>query len=207
MLRSCWPGSSGPVPAGKPLLRPRASPQAWSRRKPPSPSRRWRASTSGSSSWKSGAARGGGRFRSTVLQYLPRLSHGSRIRGTSPVKILVCGDRDWTDRGLIFTILDCLRDGSHVTLIEGHARGADQAGHDWAVMRGIDLCCCPADWRRYGRAAGPIRNRQMADLAPDLVVAFHDHIETSLGTGDMLREAARRGVPYALVWHEGWRDP
>lgn len=48
----------------------------------------------------------------------------------------------------------------------------------------------PADWERNGRAAGPIRNRQMLDGKPDLVIAFPG----GKGTADMVAEAKRRGI-------------
>ena len=57
----------------------------------------------------------------------------------------------------------------------------------------------PADWSQYGRAAGPIRNQQMLDSGVQLVLAFHDHIETSKGTQDMLRRAQRAGVATDLI--------
>jgi len=56
----------------------------------------------------------------------------------------------------------------------------------------------PAHWDEYGRAAGPIRNRQMLDKGwADAVVAFHLNLDESKGTADMVREARKRGLP---VW-------
>jgi len=120
------------------------------------------------------------------------------------LQVLVCGDRNWTDRGFIWNVLDALRNGYRMTIIEGHAQGADKAAHDWAMgnrSNGVELICCPAQWQRYGRAAGSIRNRQMADHEPDLVLAFHDNIIKSKGTGDMLTVAEDRKIPYALYEH------
>ena len=117
------------------------------------------------------------------------------------MRILVCGDRDWTDQEFVWNVLDELQP-SHV--IEGHARGADRAAHAWAEqhMPKEALSCRPADWPRYGKPAGPIRNAVMLALEPDLVLAFHDHIEMSKGTADMLCKAADKGVLYVLVTHE-----
>jgi hypothetical protein len=105
-------------------------------------------------------------------------------------------------------------------LIEGHARGADQAAHNWAIANGFNRCrhewqafggcgcaveprliCRPADWKHYGIAAGPIRNGWMLKDKPDVVVGFHDAIEESKGTGDMLLKAHDAGIPYTCLQH------
>lgn len=57
----------------------------------------------------------------------------------------------------------------------------------------------PANWTKHGKAAGPIRNREMLDENPDLVLAFHTDIENSKGTADTLCEAEDRGIIYALI--------
>lgn len=116
------------------------------------------------------------------------------------MKILVCGDRNWEDRDLV---LDVLNEFCPEVVIEGHARGVDQIAHKWAESHAATLFCFPAEWGRYGRSAGPIRNRRMAELMPDLVLAFHDSILTSKGTGDMLTIAEDQGIPYALLEHSG----
>lgn len=113
--------------------------------------------------------------------------------------ILVCGDRDWKDIAFIWEYLDAL---SPDVVIEGHARGADFIAHSWANRAGVKLECHPAKWKQHGKAAGPIRNREMLKSNPDLVLAFHDSIETSKGTADMLTIAADAGIDYALICHE-----
>jgi hypothetical protein len=60
----------------------------------------------------------------------------------------------------------------------------------------------PAQWHKYGRAAGPIRNQQMlAEGKPDLVLAFHDDIDGSRGTKDMVNRARRAGVKVEVISH------
>ena len=59
-----------------------------------------------------------------------------------------------------------------------------------------------ADWQRYGRSAGPKRNKEMLELGADLVVAFLDarrDREGTRGTRDMVERAERAGVPVRLV--------
>ena len=56
---------------------------------------------------------------------------------------------------------------------------------------GMQVMAVPADWDKYGKAAGPIRNRHMFRLGkPDLVLAFHKDITKSRGTNDMVFNVA-----------------
>ncbi len=58
----------------------------------------------------------------------------------------------------------------------------------------------PADWKRYGRAAGRIRNALMLEYEkPDLVIAFHEDLSTSRGTLDMLKRAKLAGIASRVV--------
>jgi hypothetical protein len=60
-----------------------------------------------------------------------------------------------------------------ITIIHGGANGADRLASDYATVNYCQEECYPADWNRYGKSAGYIRNRKMLeDGKPDLVVAF-----------------------------------
>lgn len=98
---------------------------------------------------------------------------------------------------------------SHLTVITGGAPGADKVAHQWARTPGphpsdIDdghgnmlvlTEVYRADWDRYGRRAGYIRNQQMLDEGkPDLVVASYDGLERSKGTAMMVDIARKAGV-------------
>jgi hypothetical protein len=74
-------------------------------------------------------------------------------------------------------------------VVSGGASGADAGGEAWAKKRGIPIKRFPADWKTHGRAAGPIRNRQMAEYA-DAVVLFPG----GRGTDSMRTEAERQGL-------------
>lgn len=117
------------------------------------------------------------------------------------MKILVCGDRNWTDYALVLQHLLGIGAGPH-TVIDGGARGADSCGNraamslDWPFMR------FPALWEKFGKAAGSIRNQQMLDEGkPDMVLAFHDDIEHSKGTKDMVARAEKAGVLVRVIKH------
>lgn len=110
------------------------------------------------------------------------------------MKVIVCGGRNFSDRDFLFATLDKIdselpRPGI-TCIISGCAQGADTFALEWS--RKWDLVCgfFPADWRRHGRAAGPIRNQEMLDAGPDLVIAFPG----GRGTDDMVRRAKAVGV-------------
>jgi len=119
------------------------------------------------------------------------------------VRVLVCGDRKWSDANLINARLDVLP-RADLVIIEGEANGADTFARLWAKARHVPYLPFPADWDQYHRAAGPIRNRTMLrDGRPDRVYAFHDHIESSRGTADMVAAATKAGVPVTIFSHHG----
>lgn len=87
-----------------------------------------------------------------------------------------------------------------ILIITGMARGADIAGYDWAVANRAQIAEFPADWGRYGAAAGPIRNKQMLDEGvPDLVVAFPG----GKGTENMKKQARNTGVEVMEITFNG----
>ena len=112
------------------------------------------------------------------------------------MRVLICGDRDWTDEAPMRRLVAHL--GAGDVVIEGEARGADKMARRLAEEAGVPVVPCPAEWDRYGRAAGPIRNRRMlTECRPDIVVAFHDDLFNSKGTRNMMDVAGRAGIP---VW-------
>ena len=115
------------------------------------------------------------------------------------MKVLVCGDRNWTNREAIRAWLCKLQDWDYTTVIEGEARGADTIAKEEAQRIGMRVLKYPAQWNTYGRAAGPIRNREMLDQCPDLVLAFHSDLSKSKGTADCVREARKRGIKVEVV--------
>lgn len=115
------------------------------------------------------------------------------------MKVLVCGDRDWSDREFLEDTLGKQRaiwssELNWVCLIEGGARGADTMAGEWADKVGICRVRVPAQWDYYKKSAGPIRNGVMLYLNPDLVIAFHNDIENSRGTAHMVSIARKKGT-------------
>lgn len=85
---------------------------------------------------------------------------------------------------------------SRLSVLSGGARGADRHAIAWAKKRGIRHIEMKADWKTYGRFAGPIRNQRMIDEGkPDVVIAFPG----GRGTADMIRRAEDNGIPVIRV--------
>lgn len=113
------------------------------------------------------------------------------------MKVLVCGGRDYADGAAVDMWLGHMHGNRAFSLlIEGGARGADTLARQFAGRSGIPVQTFPADWKKHGKAAGAIRNRQMlAEGAPDLVVAFPG----GRGTADMVRQARAAGLSVVEV--------
>ncbi len=105
--------------------------------------------------------------------------------------IIVCGGRDYLDARRVNDVLDALRlEIGEFTVIEGGATGADHCAQLWALARKVPLKTVHADWNAHGRAAGPIRNKQMLELGAQLVIAFPG----GRGTANMMKQARAAGV-------------
>ena len=113
-----------------------------------------------------------------------------------PLRVLVTGGRRYADRRTVENTLRALhRSNVIVQIIHGGASGADTLAADWADFFGVPVVCIAADWALHGRAAGPMRNRAMLELHPDVVLAFPG----GPGTADMVRQAERAGIPVQRV--------
>jgi hypothetical protein len=107
------------------------------------------------------------------------------------MKLLVCGGRTFTDKRWLESVLNKISAVKDIDLlIHGGARGADKLAGEWAFAIGVRVKECRADWSKFGKAAGPMRNSEMLKLKPDLVVAFPG----GKGTADMVRKAKAAGV-------------
>jgi hypothetical protein len=109
-----------------------------------------------------------------------------------PVRLLAYGGRDFNDRELLFGILDDIHARMGVTcVIHGGDAGADGLAARWAGLRDIHAICFKADWDKYGRSAGPIRNdRMLRNGRPNLVVVFPG----GSATADILARARKAGL-------------
>lgn len=122
--------------------------------------------------------------------------------------ILITGSRDWADKEMIKSAL--LPYANKVLLIHGDCRGADKISGEVAQELGFHVSASPANWSLHGRAAGPIRNREMVNQAkkfkqsgiPTIVLAFHDSLHLSKGTKNCVTLAEKAGLEISYRKHE-----
>lgn len=114
------------------------------------------------------------------------------------MKVLVCGNRDWDKYSSIYHALYGMP--KDTIIINGDCKGADRLSTKAANDLGLEVRKYPANWDKYGKAAGPIRNQEMINKEhPDLVIAFHENIAESKGTKDMCKRAKENGIPVILI--------
>jgi hypothetical protein len=114
------------------------------------------------------------------------------------MKVVVCGSRYWPDENAVAERMHKLPAGSEV--IHGGARGVDTMAGHWAGLHGHRVRTFRANWDKFGKGAGFIRNHLMLDEGPDLVIAFQ--VNGSRGTQHTIDSARRRGIPVEIHRHE-----
>lgn len=91
------------------------------------------------------------------------------------IRILITGSRSWDNIHYIRSAFISLADeyGDDITLVSGACpTGADRLGEKVAAELGWNVELYPADWNTYGKRAGFVRNSQMVDTEPDLIIGF-----------------------------------
>jgi len=113
------------------------------------------------------------------------------------MRLLICGDRNWTNKELIRKYIFSLKPD---VIIEGCARGADSIAGKLAREYNIELEEYPANWKKYHIIAGPIRNKQMlVEGKPDFILAFHNDIKNSKGTKNMVAQSKKAGIKGKVI--------
>lgn len=132
------------------------------------------------------------------------------------MRILITGSRDWDNaRSIQYRILEAIEEwiDAHpglrkdqplgwVTIVHGgHKQGADKIADIFARQRlGTKPEVYEADWKKYGKRAGPLRNLKMVDTFPDVCLAFiKDNSNGATGCRD---EAKRKGVPTESFYYD-----
>ncbi len=106
------------------------------------------------------------------------------------MKTIIAGSRDIQEYEFVKVAMN--RVAWVVTeVVSGMARGVDKFGLRWAHENDIPVKKAPADWEKHGKAAGFIRNREMAEYAEALVAVWDGK---SRGTKNMITEARARGL-------------
>ena len=126
---------------------------------------------------------------------------------SKPYRVIVTGWRNWPEsaKWFIWRELDYLwtrvpheafddLPPQSVIIVEGECPygGVDYFCKEWAQARGQLVDPFPADWEKYGKAAGPRRNTAMVGVGGDLCLGFPG--PQSRGTWDCLEKAANAGI-------------
>lgn len=121
----------------------------------------------------------------------------------SVFRVIIAGSRSFSDyvtlQATCDNILSQKRMTHTIVIISGTARGADTLGEQYAHERGYTIERFPADWQQYGKTAGLVRNRQMADNA-DALIVFWD--SQSKGTKNMIMEAKKKGIAVRVIYNK-----
>ena len=113
------------------------------------------------------------------------------------MKIIIAGSRSFTNYPFLY--LKCsflIGEHTDVSIVSGTAHGADRLGERFAKAKGFRIERFPANWEKYGKRAGYIRNEEMAKFS-DCLIAFWDG--KSRGTGHMIDLARRSGLKVRVV--------
>lgn len=98
------------------------------------------------------------------------------------MKTIIAGSRDCYDYSLLLKAIEEIS-WKPTTVISGTARGVDKLGERWAVKNNIPLIKYPANWEKYGKRAGYLRNKEMAKVSETLLALWDGN---SNGTRNMI---------------------
>lgn len=107
------------------------------------------------------------------------------------MKLIIAGSRDiQTDYENIVEILEQYAPETVTEVVSGCARGMDTFGEYWAKDNDYPITRMPADWKQFGKAAGPIRNKQMAKYA-DMAIVVHNGTNGSINMVEQMRKLGK----------------
>jgi hypothetical protein len=138
----------------------------------------------------------------SVMQY-SKLITESKESLRDRLVVCITGERENTAfENTIKIVLDELKKQTelhekHLKVIFGDCTGVDASAKKLCQEMGIDYEVYKAEWRTYGLAAGPLRNKQMIDIA-NVAYAFHSNIKESKGTKNTIKLAKSKGIPIHL---------
>ena len=114
-------------------------------------------------------------------------------------RVIIAGSRSFNNYALLrehcLSVLQEKMKTHRVIIVSGHARGADSLGERFANELGLPFELHPAKWRLLGKAAGMVRNAEMAKCS-DALIAFWDG--DSRGTRHMINFARKRGLDISV---------
>lgn len=120
-------------------------------------------------------------------------------KGGLILKVAIIGSRDFVDYDFLKKNVDEIinRIGQSITLVvSGGAKGADSLAERYADEKKIEKKIIEADWEKYGKKAGILRNTSIINNS-DIVIAFWDY--NSHGTKDSINKAKQKGKEVFIV--------
>ena len=123
------------------------------------------------------------------------------------MRIQITGSREFTSYDIVeYAIFDAASgaiDLDSVTIVSGNCpTGGDHLAEQVAKNNRLMLELHPADWEKYGKRAGFIRNAEMIDLQPDVVLAFKKRGAGNKGTQMTIDLARRKGIEVREYWED-----
>lgn len=109
------------------------------------------------------------------------------------MKLAVVGSRNFNEYDLLESHLNSLLPSQ---IIPGGAKGADSLAEQYAEKYSISIHVFKPDWKKYGRGAGIVRNKEIVDAA-DHVLAFWDG--KSKGTKSSIDHARKNNKPVTII--------
>ena len=108
------------------------------------------------------------------------------------MKTIVAGSRNiFSYKDVAKAILDS---GFTITeLVSGQGTGVDRLGEAWAMENKITIKKFPANWDKFGKAAGPKRNEEMSCYA-EALIAVHRKNNLTPGTANMIMNAKNKNL-------------
>ncbi len=116
------------------------------------------------------------------------------------LRIIIAGSRTFEDYEYLKRCVSeylTTHSDREIIIVSGNAKGADKLGERFAEENNIKVCKFPANWQRYGRGAGRMRNLEMLDYISEVgcegeVLAFWD--DKSTGTKHTITNAEKRNI-------------
>ena len=109
------------------------------------------------------------------------------------IKVIIAGSRDFNNYDLLKNKLNQIKQRiGDFEVVSGCARGADKLGEQFANEFNLSIQKFPANWEKYGKKAGFIRNEEMAKYANGCIVFWN---QKSKGTENMINLANQYDIP------------
>jgi len=108
------------------------------------------------------------------------------------MRVIIAGSRDFEDYISLLVAIH-LAKFEITEVVWGCARGVDTMGKRWADEHGIPDKPFPADWNKWGKSAGPRRNKQMAEYG-EALIAIYSKPGGTTGTRNMVKQAKAKGL-------------